>query len=287
MTTNQVKKLKELKKYKFTWTSSISILSIAICLVCVWISIRAIKGSNVDFLKEYKELTMPNLIGLTKESVEQLDEYKDMSINFEYRYNDKYTDGKVFYQSVDAGYKITNNQTINVYVSNGKQTVQVPNIIGLGIEDAKDALNNLGIDFKVVYTITNTDDLDNKSSGKDNKESNTIGKVVADSENAVEAQTVVDVVPDVFTRIREGDKVTVYVERPYISTIRQVPSDIVGMTWSQAVSAMDKAKISNYKIFYIASDGAYDRVVSVWPRGVIGLEDTVYIKVSGGPTYAG
>lgn len=263
----QIRKLREIKKDLVTWTGSISILCTVVSLAAIAISVKALKGSNVDFLKDCKTLTMPSLIGLTQEECRQLPEYGDMQISFELVHSSSHKAGEIFYQSVDAGYSITNNQTINVKVSNGAQKVQIPNTVGLNVNDAKQALNELGLNYTVVYTRSNDNGF------------------IESNELKIPAQTVIKTEPAQFDVINDGDTVTLYVERPYVESQKTVPSNLYGKTWNEAKELMAKAGITNYKIFYIASDGAYGRVVSVWPKGKVTPDQTIYIKVSGGPTY--
>lgn len=276
-----IKDLKKVKKDRFTWTGQIALFSTVLCIICAVVCVKAIKGSNVDFLKDSKTLEMPSLIGLTQQECVELGYTNDLNINFIKTPSNKVKSGVILYQSVDSGKSVTNNQTIDVKVSSGAEIVQVPNTIGQNVNDAKEILNNLGLNYKIVYTISNNDDatenLDKTNSDKDKSDK--------ESEVKIDAQTVVKSEPKEFSEVKDDDTITLYVERPYISTIRVVPSNLYGKTWNEAVKLMDSANISNYKIFYIASDGEYGKVVSVWPKGVISLDDTVYIKVSGGPLY--
>lgn len=269
---NDIKGLREVKKDVFTWTGSIMLFSCILCVICLIVCIRAIKGSNVDFLRSSEVHTMPDLIGLTQSQCENLDTVKNLNIEFIKTPSNKEKAGIVFSQSIDAGEKVTNNQTISVKVSSGEEFVQVPNSIGQDLNTAKLSLNRLGLYYEIVYISSDDNEL--------------IYDEDSAMESKIKAHTVVKIEPKEYSSVKEGETVKLYVERPYIDTVRTVPNNLYGKTWSEAVSLMDKANISNYLIYYIASDGEYNRVVSVWPTGDISIEDTVYIKVSGGPNYS-
>lgn len=296
MTDKQIKKLREVKRDRITWTGSIQLSCIVVCFLCLVVGVKAISGQTVDFLKDVEELKMPNFIGMTKEECENLPEQKDMQINYVYTYSNTGKAGEVFKQSVEPGKSITSNQTITLKIQNGQQSIQVPNTIGLSVDEATTIINNLGLNYKLVYVMPNEDntsdnqrvvsdsqssDSEKSETSQQGKSDNTQGEQIKDVQVS---QKIVRSNPEEFTNAKDGDVITLYVARPYLQNIRVVP-DVMGKWWSEAEDMMEQANIQNYKIFYIASDGEYNRVVSVWPKGQITTSDTVYIKVQGGPLY--
>lgn len=296
MTDKQIKRLREVKRDRITWTGSIQLSCIVVCFLCLVVGVKAISGQTVDFLKDIEELKMPNFIGMTKEECENLPEQENMQINYVYTYSNTGKADEVFQQSVEPGKSITSNQTITLKIQNGSQSIQVPNTVGLSVDEATTIINNLGLNYKLVYVMPNEDntsdnqnlvnDSQSSDSGKSGtsqqgKSDNTQGRQTKDIQVS---QKIVRSNPEEFTNAKDGDVITLYVARPYLQNIRVVP-DVMGKWWSEAEDMMEQANIQNYKIFYIASDGEYNRVVSVWPKGQITTSDTVYIKVQGGPLY--
>lgn len=296
MTDKQIKKLREVKRDRITWTGSIQLSCIVVCFLCLVVGVKAISGQTVDFLKDVEELKMPNFIGMTKEECENLPEQENMQINYVYTYSNTGKAGEVFQQSVEPGKSITSNQTITLKIQNGQQSIQVPNTIGLSVNEATAIINNLGLNYKLVYVMPNEDntsdnqgevnnaqssDSETYDTSQQGKSDNTQGGQTKDVQVS---QKIVRSNPKEFTNAKDGDVITLYVARPYLQNIRVVP-DVMGKWWSEAEDMMKQANIQNYKIFYIASDGEYNRVVSVWPKGQITTSDTVYIKVQGGPLY--
>lgn len=296
MTDKQIKKLREVKRDRITWTGSIQLSCIVVCFLCLVVGVKAISGQTVDFLKDVEELEMPNFIGMTKEECENLPEQENMQINYVYTYSNTGKAGEVFQQSVEPGKSITSNQTITLKIQNGQQSIQVPNTIGLSVDEATTIINNLGLNYKLVYVMPNEDNTSdnqgevNNAQSSDSETSDTSQQGKSDNTQGGQtkdvqvSQKIVSSDPKEFTNAKDGDVITLYVARPYLQNIRVVP-DVMGKWWSEAEDMMKQANIQNYKIFYIASDGEYNRVVSVWPRGQITTSDTVYIKVQGGPLY--
>lgn len=296
MTDKQIKKLPEVRKDMITWTGSIQISCLVVCLICLVVGVKAISGQTVDFLKDVEELQMPNFVGMTREECENVPEYDNMQIRYVYTYQNTGKTGEVFQQSVEAGDSITSNQPITLKIQNGAQQIQVPNVLGLNVDEATTIVNNLGLNYKLIYVMpeeqdtSDNSDLSNSNYSDNSKDAETsqssgAANTVSDEASSVEnAQKIVKTEPSEFSIAKDGDTVTLYVSRPYLQNIRVVP-DVMGKWWSEAEDMMQAANIQNYKIFYIASDGEYNRVVSVWPRGQINTNETVYIKVSGGPTY--
>lgn len=296
MTDKQIKKLREVKRDRITWTGSIQLSCIVVCFLCLVVGVKAISGQTVDFLKDVEELKMPNFIGMTKEECENLPEQENMQINYVYTYSNTGKAGEVFQQSVEPGKSITSNQTITLKIQNGQQSIQVPNTIGLSVDEATTIINNLGLNYKLVYVMLNEDDTSdnqsevNNAQSSDSETSDTSQQGKSDNTQGGQtkdvqvSQKIVSSDPKEFTNAKDGDVITLYVARPYLQNIRVVP-DVMGKWWSEAEDMMEQANIQNYKIFYIASDGEYNRVVSVWPKGQITTSDTVYIKVQGGPLY--
>lgn len=296
MTDKQIKKLREVKRDRITWTGSIQLSCIVVCFLCLVVGVKAISGQTVDFLKDVEELKMPNFVGMTKEECENLPEQENMQINYVYTYSNTGKAGEVFQQSVEPGKSITSNQTITLKIQNGQQSIQVPNTVGLSVDEATTIINNLGLNYKLVYVMPNEDNTSdnqsvvNDSQSSDSEISDTNQQEKSDNTQGGQtkdiqvSQKIVSSDPKEFTDAKDGDVITLYVARPYLQNIRVVP-DVMGKWWSEAENMMEQANIQNYKIFYIASDGEYNRVVSVWPKGQITTSDTVYIKVQGGPLY--
>lgn len=117
------------------------------------------EGSTVTLVvaASEKDITMPNVYGLTLEMAEQtlkqskLSIFKAMKIN-----SDTVEDGKVIYTDPKANSIVSGDQEITIYVSDGPSTttiekIKVPDIIGLTKSGAREFLTKYGftnVEFK-------------------------------------------------------------------------------------------------------------------------------------------
>lgn len=300
MTKKQIKKLREVKRDRITWTGSIALGSILVFILCFYICIKVISGSTVDFLKDSEVYEMPDLVGLTRSEIENNETASNLRLTFEEVYSNTTANGKSFYQSVSAGQEVTNNQPIKIRISKGAQEVQVPDVTDVNVKEAEQILNNLGLNYKLIYIISGetstSSDSDSNSSNKSTSKSDSQSATSTSSKsnvneaenietgNLVQPQTVVETDPAAFETVQDGTVVTVYVRRPYLSTTRVVPN-VTGQSKSGAAAMMTQANVSNYGFYYEASEQPVDTVISYWPRGTVSIDDKIWVKLSGGPLY--
>ncbi|HEU5138491.1 MAG TPA: Stk1 family PASTA domain-containing Ser/Thr kinase [Bacillales bacterium] len=102
------------------------------------------KGQTVHlFVSEGpKKIKIDNYITKDKESVELLLEESDMNIKFKGQYSKSYPKGEVFDQEPDAGTLVVPSETTLVlFYSKGPEKTEVPDITGMTVEEAKEALD--------------------------------------------------------------------------------------------------------------------------------------------------
>lgn len=100
-----------------------------------------------------QEFTVPNFIGAgyTQSDIQNNGPWNDQfKISFKEEYSKDAEKGIVFKQSVNAGETVEQGTQIVLTVSKGVETVQVPNVGGLKLDDAKKQLEALGFKVSVV-----------------------------------------------------------------------------------------------------------------------------------------
>jgi len=74
-----------------------------------------------------KAVTVPNLVGKTKNEIEKLCSENKLSCKFNYNYSDSITKGKSIKQSISSGEKVSENESITITLSNGKAPTKTTN----------------------------------------------------------------------------------------------------------------------------------------------------------------
>ncbi len=100
---------------------------------------------------------VPNFVGLKKEEAEK--RLKETSIKPEYTY--EYSEVEKDYiiaQSVDPETKITENLSLTLTVSQGKEPLIMPNVVGMTMGQAQKELEKLGIKVSYSYQYSVSDD---------------------------------------------------------------------------------------------------------------------------------
>ena len=108
------------------------------------IKVKISKGKNM--------VTVPKLVGLTKEDAVSALEELDLYADIEEVYDSKVEEGYVIEQSVKQNEEIDAGETINIKVSKGIEKVEVPNLVGKTEDEAKKAITEAGLKLKTVVT---------------------------------------------------------------------------------------------------------------------------------------
>ena len=112
------------------------------------IKVKISKGKNM--------VTVPKLVGLTKEDAVSALEELDLYADIEEVYDNKVESGYVIEQSVKQNEEIDAGETINIKVSKGIEKVEVPNLVGKTEDEAKKAITEAGLKLKTVVITEDT-----------------------------------------------------------------------------------------------------------------------------------
>lgn len=191
------------------------------------------EGSTVTLVvaASEKDITMPNVYGLTLEMAEktlkqsELSIFKTMKIN-----SDSVEEGKVIYTDPKANSIVSGDQEITIYVSDGPstttiETIKIPDVIGLTKSGAREFLTKYGftnVEFKTQDSTYPKDVVISQSPsvGSSAKATDKITVIVSTGVTTTEPQTA-DVTLDVALPKIEGKSDTLTVEldgKTYTST---------------------------------------------------------------------
>ncbi len=191
------------------------------------------EGSTVTLVvaASEKDITMPNVYGLTLEMAEQTLKQSELSIFKAMKINsDTVEEGKVIYTDPKANSIVSGDQEITIYVSDGPSTttiekIKIPDVIGLTKSGAREFLTKYGftnVEFKTQDSTYPKDVVISQSPsvGSSAKATDKITVIVSTGVTTTEPQTV-DVTLDVLLPKIEGKSDTLTVEldgKTYTST---------------------------------------------------------------------
>lgn len=191
------------------------------------------EGSTVTLVvaASEKDITMPNVYGLTLEMAEQTLKQSELSIFKAMKINsDTVEEGKVIYTDPKANSIVSGDQEITIYVSDGPstttiETIKIPDVIGLTKSGAREFLTKYGftnVEFKTQDSTYPKDVVISQSPsvGSSAKATDKITVIVSTGVTTTEPQTV-DVTLDVLLPKIEGKSDTLTVEldgKTYTST---------------------------------------------------------------------
>ena len=100
--------------------------------------------------------TVPDFVGHKYQDIVDKGTYQSIFVlNPVMEYNESYPEGVIIAQSVAKNTQLPQLSTIVLTVSKGKETVPMPNLIGMGLYNAKLKLEEAGIDY-TIYTVENS-----------------------------------------------------------------------------------------------------------------------------------
>ena len=191
------------------------------------------EGSTVTLVvaASEKDITMPNVYGLTLEMAEQTLKQSELSIFKAMKINsDSVEEGKVIYTDPKANSIVSGDQEITIYVSDGPSTttiekIKIPDVIGLTKSGAREFLTKYGftnVEFKTQDSTYPKDVVISQSPsvGSSAKATDKITVIVSTGVTTTEPQTA-DVTLDVLLPKIEGKSDTLTVEldgKTYTST---------------------------------------------------------------------
>lgn len=117
----------------------VSALIVAVVIFVVGIKIRG-------FLKTPTEVDMPFLVGLNQEiATEKLEELGLILKVREEKFDDKYKEGSIVWQSIPEASKVKEGFTIEVDISKGYKFIEIPSLVGKNELEATELIQQSGL----------------------------------------------------------------------------------------------------------------------------------------------
>ena len=104
------------------------------------------KGTRVRLIvsRGPEQVTVPDVVGLSRESAEARLRDEDFGVTVEEQESDE-PEGDVISQSPEGGSSVARGETVTITVSTGRPQVDVPDVVGLSEDDARNRLSRAGL----------------------------------------------------------------------------------------------------------------------------------------------
>lgn len=137
---------------------------------------KVAKNTTIELVeslgKEAKKVAVPDVAGKSEDDAQKILEDAKLVVENEAKYDDTVEAGKVISTDPAAGTEVTEGSKVKMYVSKGKERVEVPNLVGKTYDEAVAALSALGLNANP------TEEYSDKASGTVLSQTQSAGKKV-------------------------------------------------------------------------------------------------------------
>ena len=99
-----------------------------------------------------EEVDVPDVTGKTSDSAMSALEAKNLTVSREFEFSNDVPAGQVVRQDPKAGTTVKEGTKVTIYVSQGSESVKVPNVKGMSESDAKKALSDFTVTTSTEYS---------------------------------------------------------------------------------------------------------------------------------------
>lgn len=137
---------------------------------------KVAKNTTIELVesvgKEAKKVVVPDVADKSEDDAQKILEDAKLVVENEAKYDDTVEAGKVISTDPAAGTELTEGSKVIMYVSQGKEKVEVPNLVGKTYDEAVAALTELGLNANP------TEEYSDKASGTVLSQTQSAGKKV-------------------------------------------------------------------------------------------------------------
>ncbi|QQK80572.1 Stk1 family PASTA domain-containing Ser/Thr kinase [Salicibibacter cibi] len=140
------------KKKRKLWKIAGIALLVLIAIIAAFTVVPALLGPD--------EVDIPDVVGSEEdEAIEEL-EALNLQPETEYEFHEEAEEGAIFHQDPSAGRTVREGQTVTISVSEGQETVEMPDVVGLQYEQALEELQDFeDVDLTAEETEEVAEDL--------------------------------------------------------------------------------------------------------------------------------
>jgi eukaryotic-like serine/threonine-protein kinase len=115
------------------------ILALALLGLAAYFLVQALTS------EEAAAVRVPEVVGLTENEATELLEERGFDVDAQRQNTDRAPQGEVFRQEPGAGTQAEEGSEVTIFVSRGERQVQVPGVVGLSEDEARDAISAEGL----------------------------------------------------------------------------------------------------------------------------------------------
>lgn len=195
-------------------------------------------------------VVVPDVVGKQVSVAQNILEDKHLKVTINEVANPDVPAGRVISMNPEAGTEVKENRNIRLVVSKGAGDISLPDLVGLSLEDAKKALNNLGLSIGNVETI----------------------------EDSSKPEGVVGQSPSAFEKLSKGSSVNLIVNKKAEKSI-SMPK-LVGLTIKDARSILGDLNLSIGSVNGDSDEGAVITDQSPAAGSAVGKGDAVTVAAT-------
>ena len=99
-----------------------------------------------------EEVDVPDVTGKTSDSAMSALEAKNLTVSREFEFSNDVPAGQVIRQDPKSGTTVKEGTKVTIYVSQGSESIKVPNVEGMSESDAKNALSGFNVTTSTEYS---------------------------------------------------------------------------------------------------------------------------------------
>ncbi|MFF1539810.1 Stk1 family PASTA domain-containing Ser/Thr kinase [Microbacterium sp. NPDC058269] len=126
--------------------AGVALLAVLLASVLFWVVTISMRPTDVSSTSR----TIPNLVNVSSERAQDDLAKLDLSSKIVIETSSEVTEGNVIRTDPEAGVSVEEGSTVTLYVSKGEETVVMPKIEGMALNDAKNALSAAGLELGTV-----------------------------------------------------------------------------------------------------------------------------------------
>jgi penicillin-binding protein 1A len=210
-----------------------------------------------DICSIHNKVEVPDVSGMQAEEAKVIFEDLNFVVEEIHDFDEIYNQGIIFKQNPEAGSILESLEgeklSITLYVSKGKKTFAMPDLTGMDVDDAVDAIEKIGLLLdKIIYEFSDTRLIDNVTNQSP--------------------------LPD--SMVYKLTPVTLYISKGE-NPQAEIP-DLIGLTEEEATTTLNEEGFENINILYEESEEEIGKVFSQTPVSGITYKkiNEVIIKVS-------